>query len=237
MKNIVILLLTLLTAITHTTAQDRIYDLELTLISPDDQATLKRNEPFDLEFYFKNLGPDSIMSTDTLLLQYSGMTSPQAYPVGKTLNPHTDTLHFKTTITPSDTVANPVNFCVIGQIKTTIDKDDDFTNNSQCSMLHFEEEPTTGIPDLLSGAPHVSTLEIYPNPATDIVHLNYKANAEENTTLAITDMSGRKLIHTNLGTKNTGTITTDVSTLPPGLYLIEITGHHSKSINKLLIQR
>ncbi len=239
MKNkIVLLLLALVTGITHATAQDRIYDLEINIVTPDDQATFTLNEPFDLEFYFKNLGPDTIVADDTLLVQFSGMTSPQTYLIGKILNPYADTIHFKTSLTVSATNANPVNFCVIGQIHSSINKDNDFTNNSQCRMLYFEEK-ITGIAELAAQTASVSELDIYPNPATDLVRINYKVKEQGNVALTITDMSGRKLMQTDLGKKNSGdnNISTDISTLPSGIYFIEITETHSKSRGRLLIQR
>ncbi len=236
-KASLLFLLVLVTCITHVTAQDRIYNLEAIIVAPDDQATLTLNEPFDLEFYFKNLGPDSIIADDTLLVQFSGMATPDTYLVGRTLNPYADTIHFKTSVTVSAANANPVNFCVIGQIKNPINIDYDFANNSQCRMLYFEKE-VTGIAEQPKTIP-ISALEIYPNPANDILRLSYKVKEPRNAAMTITDMSGRTVMHIDLSRKNVGddNISTDVSGLTPGMYFVEINESHAKGRGRLLIKR
>ncbi len=237
-RTILLLLLAVITGIAHISAQYRIYNLETTIVTPDDQEIFTLNEPFDLEFYFKNLGPDSIIADDTLLVQFSGMLSPQTYIVGKTLNPYADTIHFKTSVTVSATNANPINFCVIGQIRSSINADYDFANNSQCRILYFEEK-TTGAAELVAGTTSLSAIQIYPNPATDLVRFNYTVKEYGSIILVITDMNGRKIMQTDFSPKNAGdsNISADISTLPPGMYFVEIIESHAKGSGRFLIHR
>ncbi len=237
-KTILLIHFALAAGITNISAQGRSIDLETHLVSPVDDTTITLNQQFDLEFYFKNLGPDPIIAGDTLVFMFSGMTNYAGLLIGATKNVN-DTLHFKTIIGVATTPTNPFNFCVTGQIYDAIHTDPDLTNNEQCNLVYFTNG-STGVPDLVaSETTAVSAVEIYPNPANDLIRFNYKVKEHGNLTMAITDMSGRKLIHAGLGKKNAGddNISADVSSLAPGMYFIEIIESHAKGRGKLLIQR
>ncbi len=237
-KAILLLQLALATGATHISAQSRSIDLETNLVSPAEDATIPLNQPFDLEFYFKNLGPDPILPGDTLAFQFSGMGNYAGIVIGTTKNVN-DTIHFKTTLSVAQSPSNPFSFCTRGLIYSSVHTDSDPSNNEKCHIVYFTGG-STNVPDLvLSETTPVTAVEIYPNPATDIIRLNYQVKQQGNITLTITDVSGRKLMHTDLGKKNAGdnNMSTDVSALPSGMYFIEITESHSKGRGKLLIQR
>ncbi len=237
-KTILLCQLALLAGITHISAQGRRIDLETNLVSPVDDETIVLNQPFDLEFYFKNLGPDPIMAGDTLVLLFSGMPNYAGFLIGATKNVN-DTIHFKTTITVTTTPSNPFNFCVRGQIYDAIHTDPDPTNNEKCNLVYFTDG-STGVADLVSSESiPVSSVVIYPNPANDQIRLNYKVKEHGDVTMTIIDMSGRKVMHVGLGMKKAGNtkIDADVSTLTPGMYLVEINEIHAKGRGRLLIRR
>ncbi len=240
-KAILLVQLAVVAGITHVAAQQRVYDLETIIVSPANNATIKLDESFETEFYFKNLGPDPVLANDTLVIQFNdGTSNAQGYLVGKILNAG-DTVGFKFSVTASSTPtpSNPFDYCINGIIYSTFnDLDYDITNNRECISLNFKEE-STGIAELLSEKTPASAVNIYPNPADDMIRLNYKVKEQGNVAMTITDMSGRTVVHTGLGCKNVGDteISTDVSGLAPGMYFVEITESHAKGRGRLLIQR
>lgn len=64
------------------------------------------------------------------------------------------------------------------------------------------------------------TLEIFPNPTTDIVNVRIPVKDEEHYSLVVTDLSGRTIINTQF--RGVAAQTLDVSNLPSGTYLLTL---------------
>lgn len=69
-----------------------------------------------------------------------------------------------------------------------------------------------------SGVPPIET-RIYPNPAHDLLHIDYQATTTEGASIEISDISGRILINNKLATLHN---TIDLTPLYPGIYLYQI---------------
>jgi len=90
-------------------------------------------------------------------------------------------------------------------------------------------------PSRLTGVREVNTLNIniYPNPGSNRVYVNTGDN--ENSQLAISDITGKEIFRSEIMDLNTAVVSTD--NLPDGIYLVTI--HSKKGIvtRKLVIQR
>jgi hypothetical protein len=77
--------------------------------------------------------------------------------------------------------------------------------------------------------------DAFPNPANDEVFIRYDLDAEKNSVLIFSDISGKKIKEEYLHDRS-GTIRTDVSRMAPGLYFygVEIGGRMS-SVKKLIV--
>jgi hypothetical protein len=85
------------------------------------------------------------------------------------------------------------------------------------TVFRFANNVTVGVNEI--GAISVS---VYPNPATGVVNISFEA--EENTTVAVTDLTGHVLIEEQV---NTGAVKLkmDISALAGGMYLVTINGN------------
>ncbi len=237
-KTILLLQLALIAGITQVAAQARRTDLQVKLVSPADDAEVKFDEPFEVEFHVKNLGPDLVLTGDTIAVQYSGMPAPSGLIIGQDMNVG-DSVILGETITVSKVPSNPFTICATANVYSTINIDPDLSNNEHCNLVYFSNG-STGIGELaFSETIPVSALKAYPNPANDLVRFDYKVKEAGSVELMIKDMTGKITIHTDLGKKNAGDndISADISSLVPGMYFIDIIESHAKGRGKLLIQR
>ena len=78
-------------------------------------------------------------------------------------------------------------------------------------------------------------LSVYPNPAKDIIHLNYKSfDNTQITTVEIMDITGRYVLKSDNINKNNLTI--NISSLTKGSYICKVTFSNSTSTNRILIK-
>jgi photosystem II stability/assembly factor-like uncharacterized protein len=71
---------------------------------------------------------------------------------------------------------------------------------------------------------------LYPNPATDAFSVK---DIEAKTTITVSDLSGRLLLSKNV----TANETVSVSSLPNGIYLVDVKSNNATKTEKLIIQR
>ena len=79
----------------------------------------------------------------------------------------------------------------------------------------------------------------YPNPATDVVHVQYSLKTPAVIALKVRDLSGRELMTENLGIQSVGghELDVNVSTLPAGSYLLELSGDQQRLVQKISVVR
>lgn len=85
------------------------------------------------------------------------------------------------------------------------------------TVFRFANNSTTGVKE--SAALPVT---VFPNPATEAVTIRFEA--EGSTTVAITDLTGHILTTVEVDANGAVSLSMDVSTLPPGMYLVAING-------------
>ncbi len=83
------------------------------------------------------------------------------------------------------------------------------------------------------------SLEIFPNPATSVVNVNYNFTATTPASIRISDVTGRVVLNQDLGKQNRGAqqFSVDVSTLNNGMYTMELVTDQQRAISKLTISK
>ncbi len=99
---------------------------------------------------------------------------------------------------------------------------------SRCeSIVHTQEQPTMQIDDPIT---------LFPNPATEEIHIRFKSTPPKQGVIWITDSFGKTL--KTIPVNNTSQITISTTDLAPGLYYCQILdGHHLLSTEKFIIVR
>lgn len=81
-----------------------------------------------------------------------------------------------------------------------------------------------------TGIDEKNKLSVFPNPAGTKIALKWSGSLQDNITVAIYDMQGRKLIERKIPSLSATPFVLDISSLASGAYFIQITG--SKSLNE-----
>jgi len=78
-------------------------------------------------------------------------------------------------------------------------------------------------------------INIFPNPATSVLNIQWTNLPAGNASVVISDAAGRVLYNNNtaiMGSSNSGTIQTNVSAFPTGLYLVKVNGSEVRKFAK-----
>jgi hypothetical protein len=76
------------------------------------------------------------------------------------------------------------------------------------------------------------TFIYYPNPASEVINLEFSNGARVKRNIAVSDMIGRSLIHVASAAKE---VQLDVSSLQPGCYIITVNENGRRIAQKLII--
>jgi hypothetical protein len=93
---------------------------------------------------------------------------------------------------------------------------------------------TTGVQDIKS---QTDEIKVYPNPATDKLHISLFSNVAEPTKVIIYDQSGRKIQSSDTDYDGHSQITLNVSSLSNGSYLLCVRNNHCTSNKSFFIAR
>jgi type IX secretion system substrate protein len=84
----------------------------------------------------------------------------------------------------------------------------------------------------------MSSVSVYPNPASDYVNVTLSGDASVSANIRLVNLSGQVLMEKTVTNAGGTTVPLTVSSYPAGNYLIVITGSDgSKQVNKILIAR
>ncbi|RYZ54515.1 MAG: PKD domain-containing protein [Sphingobacteriales bacterium] len=89
---------------------------------------------------------------------------------------------------------------------------------------------TTGIEDMAGAA-----FSMAPNPATNAVTINWNSNVSGKASIAIADMTGRKILSETVNTNTPASV--NLSAVPAGVYFISISTDNTQHTEKLLISK
>lgn len=223
-------------------------------IDPVVTLNCGNNDSLSLDFYFINLGPDSLIQFDTLWFANPGadvgyvngailnstvramdtisVVFKLGYPEIKKFNDPND---LQSEIAKADFASGTTYACLIGidrvgsfngEIEDTND-----TNNYDAGLVKVD--CTTGIKGL---AKNNSTLKVFPNPANNQVSFTNDFAITTIANVRITDIAGRVVKTMDLGKQNAGakTFNIDIADLNNGMYYLEVITENKRSINKFI---
>ncbi len=82
------------------------------------------------------------------------------------------------------------------------------------------------------------SLNIYPNPATEITNINFNLKSRQNVSIMVYDMRGRMVYSENLDNMSMGEHThqLSVSTFNKGIYVVKLIAGKSEQVNKIVVE-
>ncbi len=238
------LLVALLLAIGSNVFAQRTIDLNVTLASPTNGKSIQIRSaaPYDtfvVKVVYKNQGPSAINSGDTLYYAYSGSGGTYYAVFNKTLNMN-DTTSVSSKFWYTGGTAGPATFCWAAIVRngTTINTDPDTADNRACVNVTLTQGGT-GVPQLQSNLNESNrvkqALAFYPNPANSEITMQYVSGSTSEVKARILDITGREVAVKNFGASYIGqtNFKMNVSSLPQGLYVIEVAQDGIRSIAKM----
>ncbi len=243
MKRIYLLILMLF--VMGTTNSFAQADIELTKNAPD---TVRYSNPVQLyyvfQYRFKNKGANALTVSDTIKLKRSYSANvlrlrlppasgnwPGGLPKDSSVY-YLDTVGFTTANTGANNMCDSAWAVNSGGAVIT---DNDKNNNRTCKSVYFL--PASTSVNTLVG--EESGLTLYPNPVSNTLNVKYDFQTASASTLAVMDLLGNVVVKQDLGNTNVGErqIPIDVSQLPNGLYILQLSVGDTKLVNKFSIQR
>ena len=84
---------------------------------------------------------------------------------------------------------------------------------------------------------NVSEIRMFPNPATDMVNISIELNDASNTSVSVINMVGQVVISNDFGMLNgSNRLELNVSSLPAGMYIVEINAGASSQTERLIVK-
>jgi hypothetical protein len=224
-------------------------DLSITVSSPDSTTVITGTETFSTDAILTNNGPDTIRTTDTLIMQFflDGNPTPENLESNGTVagNAVAGVLSIDFAPGTSQPLSFPAGFssfpgagihnlCIVANaMNRSADSLHETTPANNVSCTDFTFADPTGIPTLSGNNDKVT---IYPNPATDFVNISLKLTSAKNIIVMLTDMYGRQVYRKDEGSldKN-ASVSIDTNSLPAGTYFYNIMADGFVDCGKLSI--
>jgi hypothetical protein len=104
-------------------------------------------------------------------------------------------------------------------------------------VLQSHWQPISIVSGIANEPSTFNGFEVFPNPATDRVQLQFNLSEPSETVVSLTDLKGALVRQVNLGVLSSGNQQTELSTmgLSPGLYLLRLNSGNSQVTKKLMI--
>ena len=99
------------------------------------------------------------------------------------------------------------------------------------------EESAIGVEEVL-GRGNAWQALVYPNPASDVLHIQYELPSQEEVTIALFDVQGKQVVYKTLGKQNAGEHLEkfDIAHLPAGNYVCRISSANG-AISKQVVKQ
>lgn len=253
MKRIYLLMLLFVAAATQTFAQ-RSVNLQIThevtngrnfLAAPSGAPT--RDSVF---VTIKNLGPDAMLPTDTLIILPPFNTYYTWYRAAKTSPVHPGGLPKDSSIrvyyqfnlgpgTLKSGVNNSFQWCdsifLIDQSRNVVPDPEKTNTNEACNTVTL----TVWATDVKDVASIEQSLTVYPNPAVNSFSFGFDFGAGANGAVAVRDIQGRIVYRKGLGEKLSGynEFSVDASSFSNGIYFVELTANDVKKVTRITVQK
>lgn len=101
----------------------------------------------------------------------------------------------------------------------------------------FVESVSIGYPVSNEELADWNGIEIFPNPATDIINVSFDFNKKRDISIHVVNMIGQVVLTQNRTDLARGTFTLNVADLPEGIYLVQLTDGTKQTVQKIFIDR
>lgn len=231
----------------------RLIDIQTTLTSPANGSTITSGQTVQFNTVIKNLGSQTLKTTDSVFYQYSINGSPITFSSGS----QTFSIFYATgkQIAVNDTIQinqsfalnfntslnGKQQFCITAlPVNRSTDSVADHvtTNNASCDSLIFSST-TTGIGTIEGTVVTNSITNVYPNPASNQVNIDLDLSAGAMVSVKVFDLMGRTIMTTEQVRYGKGkqTISLNTANLSTGLYLYQVVMDNNTSSGKLYISK
>lgn len=247
MKRIVTLLC-LLCSFSALKAQKNV-DLDVVLVYPPLNFNITNNIPFLTDAVVRNVGTTTLDSTDVFYFGFSldGQVLTRrwdtqdkliSYVTGRKLKPN-DTMH----LTESfhfyfpESMNGPKSLCLFVNPDTITNsfKDNNKSNNAGCKNVKLVFGGPNDINDIKFAN---AELNIYPNPAIDLIAFDLTMAMAQSVQISLMDYTGRVVAKKDLGTVNAGhqVVSFPVNDLARGIYIYQVKVNEEAQQGKIVIQ-
>lgn len=201
-------------------------DLQLSIVAPIEGEEIPFGDTAKLIVNIKNLGPDNIKIHDTLTLKIVGASFgilvADTLLVGDSID-----VHILSAWNTEEEEA-PFEVCVYIDNTWSIVTDEFTANDTACVSAVFAGSGSTG----LAQAKEQLACSIYPNPVSGLLHVTLPPDVSSYS-YSITDYTGKTVKKENAATSTT----VDLSSLPAGLYFINISTSKGSVTRKVSVLR
>ena len=243
-------LLSFVFVITFANAQ-RNCNLQIIQYLPGNGWEIQNGKPFDVSVRVKNLGPNDIKPTDTILYLFkidASYIMSGGYPLNKAFygatipsgGEITQALFSGLTLNFT-TIEGNHQFCTESTLynRSTTDGATDgvIANNTGCATVRFNKF-ASGIKTQGANSILLNGIDVYPNPAVGTTTLNYVLADNNNVKITVKDLQGREVMQVLNETQVAGVYekSIDVSTLNSGIYFVEYNTGGNVYTSKLIKQ-
>jgi hypothetical protein len=241
--------------VSNTNAQT-IKNLDLaitTFTSPTNNQEVAFGENFDVSFNIKNNGPAAIAATDTIYYIRQGDQNGTVYMAqGLTIASGATSLVNVGQFTNQNNTQQDQNgsicFILVPQsaifrmpqgggdtvFATVTYNDTDTSNDKGCVNVTLKKAVS-----ILDANNTISALDIYPNPATDIINFKITLDQPQEVVANILDATGRLVMTKNFGKINGGQeehLQINLDKLSAGLYFVDLRAGDYKAKGKVTIK-
>ncbi len=108
----------------------------------------------------------------------------------------------------------------------------DFGNNLYVDNIQFQNNTYVGLEEEL-----ISNFELFPNPANEVLSVNFNLDSDSDVQISVLDISGRQVTEmTQELSQGYQNIQLDVASLKAGAYIVEVTANGTTTREQLIIE-
>jgi hypothetical protein len=235
MKKLLLAVTALLTL--NSAFAQRHVNLQVTLVNPTAAVTMHFGDTVFISSKYKNLGPDSLKTGDTLKMWNNLTTTVHGFVLTGPIRVNDTFSSSYGVVFPASGTSGKLNVCsYVSAVNGSSIVDGDTTNNADCDSVLLTVKPSAI--NSISKSGNISRLTIFPNPVNDMASFTFNANTTDELSVKVSDLTGRTIISKNLGKAKVGenTYSLDLDALKRGLYFVELRQNETKlsgRINKL----
>jgi hypothetical protein len=110
-------------------------------------------------------------------------------------------------------------------------------NSHDDNLISIDEILVMGTdPNSVEDNSNIVNFGLYPNPANEIVNVNYDLAVASEVTVRILDVNGREVFVQNEGTVQNGRVAVNTSNLAAGMYMVQLVAGNTVTTERLIVE-